>query len=220
MTSGLTKTAFKLGVRLHPKLYTTMQLSRKELTDLLANTSFNLNENNNEMIIKSKLNLLDKSHLGSVFLILGGCFMGYITVNEFLEMEHMIEIVGIIIFAFFSLLLTIGGFLAVYSSSFDFIKVDNKCIEFKNNSFKTVRRPISRKMEIRYKTYSEYIKTSSKGSNFRNVELYLVEEDKEERILNFMMNESEKQNAIKLGKLLKAVISERIKKSLNIRGKA
>ncbi len=193
----------------------------EEVNKTIASISFKIINTDEELIIKSKFNLLNKSTFGLVLIFCGGLFMSYISITSFLENQKSNElsnIISLVIFGLLSLVLLVVGIIGIYSTSTDYIKVTSSHLEFKNSSFKPTRIKLNVNFRITKRSFiSNVSNTRGFGSSFRVIELYIVENNNKKCILNFQMNEKDSDKADKLGEQIKMIISQ--KKNILLRDK-
>jgi len=161
-------------------------------------------ENNKEiLVIRHKLRIGDKSIWGIFFFLLGGAFM---IIAPFIKTaDNFSKIVGVIIGVLF-----IGlSILTMIRQVADGVKVTNNAISFRYK-LKQVTIPWNRISEIKMK--SEVMRISrvgTTGSDFIIVTNYLVDMKQEIPVLQFQMDNSDADAAIKLGIEVVRIIREK-----------
>ena len=184
-----------------------MQLRDKtELNDACELACMEIQDSENELFIRTKFNLLDKSNIGILIFLGIGIIIFGLTVTK---ADDLLEkIVGLT----FSLL-TIGFSSATLLKQItDFIRINTNELEFRN-SLKKGKYKLSSDLKIKMLTKKRHVKLKTQpgsGSDFRVIELNIVTNGTENRILDFQMDEKHNSIANKLGSDISALIKERI----------
>lgn len=154
-----------------------------ELTDIANRASIQFKDDGSTLFLKSKFKLNNKSNIGVIFFLLLSLAFSILFIlkgNEWFTIGIGVLLGGSIFV--FSILVILKQFT-------DFTKVTNKEIQFKN-SLKSYRFPLDPKMKIRLDAKTEYTKLTSvsgSGSFFRIIEIYLMFEDSEYRIFDYLV---------------------------------
>ena len=185
-----------------------MQNCLDEINKILKSISFEIKDADEELVLRSKFSIFNKSTFGSLLILFGGLFMIYITLNQSLNNSNytkLSEFIPLILLGIISLLFITAGITKLYSVSTDFIKVNNSYIEFKSSSFKVTKIELNTNFRIIKKSRTEQIRSST----FRIIELYIDDKGNQKRILQFQMDLDECSEAHKLGNQLKSIISQK-----------
>lgn len=166
---------------------------------------------NQQMVIKHKLCLEDKSFLGVLIFSFGGLFL---IVAPFLKASDIISKgIGIFIGLFFLVLST----LTIIRQLVDGIQITEKYLIFRYNLKETII-PLNGNLEVKMKTEVNNIsRVGTFGSNFIIITHFIQEQNIATPILQFQMPYSEAENAKKLGleinKMIRAKLMQQITKT-------
>ena len=157
------------------------------------------------LYINHKLNFKDKSIKSIGFFLLGGIFL--IIIPFVKSSDTTSKFLGI----FIGLLFLILSIITIIRQSSDHVKVFHGNISFQYN-LKKFSVPINKSFKIKMKTENITINRASSpfSSTFILVTHYLQTTDKEMALLNFQLENSEIDNAYKLGNKITNLLSERL----------
>lgn len=152
------------------------------------------------LVIKHTLRFGDKSIWGIFFFLIGGLFF---SVAPFVKTSDTTsKSIGIVI----GLLLVVLSILTLIRQVTDGIKIKGNIVLFRYN-FKQTRLPVNRNMKIKMKSEIMKIRrVGTKGSDFIVVTHYL-DLNKEIPVLRFQMDNSDADNARKLGNEITRIIN-------------
>ncbi len=177
---------------------------KEELRDIINAASISVSDTEERLLIQSKFKFFNKFNFGVLFFLVGGLFLilvSFLKVNDLLS-----TILGTIL----------GGIMVVFSlyviikQVIDFVEVTNNEIRFRDG-FKVKVFLLNSDMKIKLKRETQYVSSqSSFGSYFRNIELYLINDNTEFRIFNFQVDEQYSKEAGMLGIKLTGLIKKRI----------
>lgn len=151
--------------------------------------------------IKHKFRLGDKSNLGVIFFLLGGLFL---IITPFIKAsDTTTKIIGITL----GLLLAVFSILTLIRQVADGLQIKDHIITFRHNLRQTII-PLSGNLKIKMKTEVMKIRrVGTLGSDFIIVTHYLQDHNIETQILKFQMDNSNADDAKKLGNELTRIIN-------------
>ncbi|MBK9564101.1 MAG: hypothetical protein IPO37_02535 [Saprospiraceae bacterium] len=153
--------------------------------------------------IKHKFRLGDKSNLGVIFFLLGGLFL--ISAPFIKASDTTTKIIGITL----GLLLDVFSILTLIRQVADGLQIKDHIITFRHNLRQTII-PLSGNLKIKMKTEVMKIRrVGTLGSDFIIVTHYLQDHNIETQILKFQMDNSNADDAKKLGNELTRIINEK-----------
>lgn len=148
---------------------------------------------NQQMVIKHKFCLGDKSILGALIFLFGGFFL---MVAPFLKTSDTLsKVIGVSIGLLFVILST----MTIIRQLVDGIQITEKYLIFRYNLKETVI-PLNSNLQVKMKTEINKIsRVGTFGSDFIIITHFIQEQDITTPILQFQMPYSEAENAKKLG---------------------
>ncbi len=150
--------------------------------------------------IKHKFRLGDKSTLGVIFLLFGGVFLIFVPFIK--TADTTTKITGIIL----GLFLATFSILTLIRQVADGLQIKDNLFKFRHN-LKQTKIPLSGNLKIRMKTEVMKIRrVGTLGSEFIIVTHFLQYNNIETPILKFQMDNSNADNAKKLGNELTRII--------------
>jgi hypothetical protein len=157
------------------------------------------------MEIKHKFRLCDKSNVGVIFFLLGGLFL---IIAPFIKTsDTTTKIIGIIL----GLLLFVLSILTLLRQVADRLKIKDQIITFRHN-LKQTKIPLSSNLKVKMKTEVMKIRrVGTLGSDFIIVTHFLEDNNIETPILKFQMDNSNADNAKKLGNELTRIINAKFR---------
>ena len=182
-----------------------MKTINNDIYDIAAQASLKITVDNNNVNIKHKFRLGDKSIWGVLFFFFGGCFL---SVAPFINASDTIsKVLGITI----GLLLLTLSTLTLIQQVADRLKITDTEITFRYNLRRTTI-PLSRRMTVEMKTEIMKIRrVGTFGSDFIIVSYYLQDLNNEIPILKFQMDNSYGEKARKLGNGITQIINDKIR---------
>jgi hypothetical protein len=153
------------------------------------------------LVIKHTLRFGDKSIWGIFFFLIGGLFF---SVGPFIKTSDTTsKSIGIVI----GLLLVVLSILTLIRQVTDGIKIKDNIVLFRYN-FKQTRLSVNRNMKIKMKSEIMKIRrVGTKGSDFIVVTHYFQDLNKEISVIKFQMDNSDADNARKLGNEITRIIN-------------
>jgi hypothetical protein len=176
-----------------------------DIFDIADQAGFKITIDNNNVEIKHKLRLGDKSILGVLFFFFGGAFL---IIAPFIKTSDTTsKVIGITI-GFLFLILSI---LTLIRQVADRLKITDTDITFRYNLCQTTI-PLCRRMTVVMKTEIMKIRrVGTLGSNFIVVSHYLQDLNNEIPILKFQMDNCYADNARKLGIGITQIVNDKIR---------
>ena len=181
----------------------------KELEEIINKASFQVLENNERLLLRSKFMFFNKSNFGVLLFLFMGISLVIISItkgNDWLTII-LAKTLGSGIF--------ILSTLTIIKQFTDFVMITNEDIEFRHN-LKRRKFTLDLEMKIKMKSKTEFIKASTNafsGSYFRKIDLILLTEKSEYKIFNFHVDEKYSREANRLSNDLLYKIKQRIKAS-------
>lgn len=182
-----------------------MQTINNDIFDIAAQASLKITVDNNNVDIKHKFRLGDKSFWGVLFFFFGGCFL---SIAPFIRTSETIsKILGVTI----GLLFLTLSILSLIRQVADRLKITDKEITFRYNLSRTTI-PLSRHMTVEMKTEIMKIRrVGTFGSDFIVVSYYLQDLNNEIPILQFQMDNFYADKARKLGNGITQIVNDKIR---------
>ena len=155
--------------------------------------------------IKHKFRLGDKSNLGVVLFLLGGLFL---IIAPFIKTsDTTTKIIGIVL----GLLLTVFSIMTLIRQVSDGLQIKDHIITFRHNLKRTTI-PLNSTLKVKMKTEVMKIRREGTlGSDFIIVTHFLQDNNIETPILKFQMDNSNADNAKKLGNELTRIINAKFR---------
>jgi len=177
-----------------------------ELRIIANKASLSFYEDSNKIEIKSKFTLSNKSNIGTLFLSILSLSVAYILIFE--TTFDLVVLIGII----FALCFAGLFILTFFNQITDYLIITNEEIRFRDNLNRS-RIKLNSRLKVKIQSRQEYIKIlmlPGSGSNIRFVELILLDNGKENRILNFQLDEKNTTEAHFLGSEIIRKLKEKI----------
>lgn len=159
----------------------------------------------NVVKIKHKFRFGDKSNLGVIFFLLGGLFL---IITPFIKTsDTTTKIIGIVL----GLLLVVFSILTLIRQVSDGLQIKDHIIKFRHNLKQTII-PFNSDLKIEMKTEVMRIRrVGTLGSDFIIVTHFIQDRNIETPILKFQMDNTEADNAKKLGNELLQIINAKFR---------
>jgi hypothetical protein len=182
-----------------------MKSISNNIFDIAAQACLKITIHNNNVDIKHKFRLGDKSILGVLFFFFGGSFL---IIAPFIKTSDTTsKVIGITIGLLFLILST----FALIRQVADRLKITDTDITFRYNLRQTTI-PLCRRMTVEMKTEIMKIRrVGTLGSDFIVVSHYLQDLNKEIPILKFQMDNFYADKAEKLGNGITQIINDKIR---------
>ncbi|WP_346318960.1 hypothetical protein [Chitinophaga sp. YIM B06452] len=181
-----------------------MQTINNEIFDIAAQASLKITVDNNNVDIKHKFRLGDKSFWGVLFFLFG-CFL---IAAPFIKTSNTTsKVIGVTI----GLLFLTLSILSLIRQAADSLKITGTEIKFRYNLRRTTI-PLGRHMTVEMKTEIMKIRRfGTLGSDFIIISYYLQDLNSEIPILKFQMDNFYADKARKLGNGITQIVNDKIR---------